>query len=151
VGIKKDGVLNHTATDLDFSGAGTAITSDGSTTLFNLVLAGPTDGGYTSQTSLTTAVSTSYMLVNKVITTNGDAAFTQGTLANGLPGQFFTIAVVGTSPGNGTGSFTITPTTKSGFTSITMTAINDRITFFYINDTYGWAIVSYQGSITLTR
>lgn len=150
VGIKKDGTLNTTATDLNFTSIGNTITTDGSTATFNLVLAGAKSGGVTSATSLTTAVSTSYSLIKKVITTNSDAAFTAGTLADGIPGQILTIEVIGSSPtANTTGNFTLTPTTKSGFTSIKMTALRDVVTLLWADNNTGWIIINAFGSVTI--
>jgi hypothetical protein len=63
------------------------------------------------------------------------------TLANGVPGQVITIALV--VDGGGTG--TLTPATKSGFVSIAFADAGDIATLQYVNDTVGWVILGTAG------
>lgn len=73
------------------------------------------------------------------LTTTGSAQAL--TLANGATGQFKTIihAVDG-------GSAVLTPTTKTGFTTITFTNAGDSAVLQYMA-TQGWMIVSLNGAV----
>lgn len=159
VGVRLNGVPMGSATDINFvCGTGTngVVTSDGG--IYNigcsssLAASGIANGGAVSQTSSTAALSTSYAYVRKVITSNSDALYTAGTLANGIPGQVLTVFVAGISPSGATtgGNYTITPTTSTGFTSVKLTAVKDFATMLYVDDTIGWVLVNYGGTITVT-
>lgn len=159
VGVRLNGTTVGTATDINFvCGTGTngAVTNDGSIYNLNcsstLAATGIANGGATSQASTTVALMTSYSYVRKVIPSNGDPAFTAGTLANGIPGQTLTVFVAGLSPSGATtgGNYTITPVTSTGFTSIKLTAVKDTVTFLYVDDTYGWVIINSSGTVTIT-
>jgi hypothetical protein len=63
------------------------------------------------------------------------------TLANGTPGQVLTIDLATDGGGDGT----LTPTTKSGFTSIVFADAGDNATLKYIDDTVGWVILGTAG------
>jgi len=63
------------------------------------------------------------------------------TLANGVPGQRLTIALVTDGGGDGT----LTPTTKSGFTTIVFADKGDVASLEYIDDTTGWVILGTAG------
>lgn len=121
-----------------------------------LFVTGVANGGATSVASTTAAVPTGFAYVRKVIPSNGDAAFTAGTLANGKPGQFLTIHVVGLSPSGATtgGSYTITPTLCTGFTSVKLTAVGDILVLHFVDTTVGWTIAGIMpgasNSITTT-
>lgn len=163
VGIRVNGAPYGTATDLNLScgaGANSSVTSDGSVFNLecssNLSTAGVANGGATSVASTVTALTTSFAFVRKVITSNGDSAFTAGTLANGIPGQVLTVYVAGMSPSGATsgGNYTITPAKATGFTSVKLSAVNDVVTFLYIDDFYGWILTGWDpgasNSITIT-
>ncbi len=137
VGIKKDGTLSSTATDLNFRSIGNTLTSDGSTATFNLILNGVGISGAVSMTTAQVAVSPSYAFVRKAIA--GDSAFSAGTLADGTPGQFLTIFITSVSGG---GTFVLTPTTKTGFTTLTFDAAKDQATLLFVDTTTGWVLVS---------
>lgn len=117
---------------------------------------GVANGGATSVASNVAALPVGYAFVRKVVDSDGNAAFTAGTMANGTPGQYITVYVAGLSPTGATtgGNYTITPTTSTGFTSIKLSAVNDNVTFHYVDNTIGWAIVSWasgaSNSITIT-
>lgn len=72
-----------------------------------------------------------------VKTTGGAEAL---TLANGKPGQILvlTLAVDG-----GTG--TLTPATKTGFTTIAFADAGDTVSLMYVDDTVGWVILGTAG------
>lgn len=118
----------------------------------SLFVTGTANGGATSVASTTTACPTGFAFVRKVITSNSDPLFTAGTLGEGKPGQILTVYVAGLSPTGATtgGNYTITPTTTTGFTSIKLTAVNDTVTFEYVNSTIGWVIIHYAGTVTIT-
>jgi len=63
------------------------------------------------------------------------------TLANGTNGQIKTIAHVVDG-----GSGVLTPTTKSGYTTITFTNVGDSVTLQYFT-TAGWCIVGIYGAV----
>lgn len=158
VGVNLNGSPNGAATDVNIvCGTGTNSTPLQGSVLNlncspNMAESGIANGGATSQVSSTAALVTSYGYVRKVITSNSDSAFTAGTLANGIPGQVLTVFVAGISPSGATtgGNYTITPTTSTGFTSIRLTAVKDFVTLLYLDDTNGWAITNYGGTVTIT-
>jgi hypothetical protein len=147
VGLKMDNTSFGTATDLTFHGAGSSsvrrpIDSNGS---FNLILAGTGTSGAVSMTTAQYDVLPGYTYVRKAIA--ADAAYNNGIMANGTPGQLLTIFITARS---GSGSFVLTPTTKTGFSSVTFDAVGDMATFFYTDDTNGWFLVSHTAA-TVTQ
>ena len=72
-------------------------------------------------------------------TTGGDAEAL--TLANGTPGQVLVIHL--TTDGGGDG--TLTPTTKTGFTTIVFADAGDQAVLLYVDDTIGWILLAYKG------
>jgi hypothetical protein len=72
-----------------------------------------------------------------LVTTGANAL----TLANGVPGQRKRIVMI-TDGGDGT----LTPTTKTGFTTITFNDAGDTVELEYINDTIGWRAVFNTGA-----
>lgn len=143
VGIKRDGVLQGTATDFDFKSMGDALTEDGSTWTFNLILAGIGNGGATSMATSTLAVPIAYGYVNKAIA--NDAAFTAGTLADGVPGQMLTIHIYQQF---GSEVFVVTPTTAANYVSLSFNAVDDHVTLLYTDDTTGWVVLD-MNSVTV--
>jgi hypothetical protein len=71
------------------------------------------------------------------LTTTGTDAL---TLANGANGQLLTIVMV-VDGGDGT----LTPTTKTGFATVTFTAVGNAVTLQYFT-TLGWMIVANYGT-----
>lgn len=71
----------------------------------------------------------------RLTTTGADAL----TLANGVNGQILTIVMVAY-----VGDGTLTPATKTGFSTITFTAVGNSVTLQYFT-TLGWMIVSNYG------
>lgn len=144
VGIKLNGVTKGTVTDINFAGNvsfGSSGTFDGSTLSFPIVLAGTANGGSTTMADTDTAVSTSYALVRKAISSTVGLI---GTLANGTPGQFLTINITARAS---SGTFILQPTTKTGFYQLTFDAIGDQVTLLYVSDTIGWIII---GNVSVT-
>ena len=72
----------------------------------------------------------------RLTTTAADAL----TLANGANGQLLTIVMVADG-----GDGTLTPTTKTGYTTITFGDVGDSVTLQYFT-TLGWMIVSNYGA-----
>lgn len=62
------------------------------------------------------------------------------TLANGIPNQRLTISLV--SDG---GDGTLTPATKTGFSTIVFADVKDTVTLEYVDDTVGWIIIGAAG------
>jgi len=162
VGVRVNGNPYPAANDVNLvcgAGANSSPVSNGTVSLTcspNLATSGIANGGATSIASTVTAVPTSFAYVRKVIDSDGNAAFTAGTLANGIPGQILTIYGAGLSPSGATtgGNFTITPTTSTGFKSVKLSAVGDVVSFLYLDDNFGWTIISYDpgasNSITVT-
>lgn len=107
-------------------------------TYFSLSVGTQTDGA-TSMTSAQTAVSTSYTYTRKAIA--NDPAFNAGTLANSTSGKFLIIYITAVASG---GTWTLTPTTKTGFASIVFDAPGDSVAMLYLGDTDGWVIVGKE-------
>lgn len=63
------------------------------------------------------------------------------TLADGIPGQDLTISLV-TDGGDGT----LTPTTASGWASVTLADAGDTVSLHYVDDTVGWIITGAHGA-----
>lgn len=152
VGIRNNGTMIGTATDLNFgcgSGTNAVITADGSIYNINcspnLNTTGVANGGAVSMTTLDSAVSIAYSYTRKAIASLASGGTQTGTLANGYPGQMMTILIttVGSS-----GTWTLTPTTSTGWASLKFTAAKDLAVLLYVNDTVGWVVASYDGSIT---
>lgn len=93
--------------------------------------------GNTTSAADSLAIPVTHSYVAK--TTGGDAEAL--TLANGVPGQIITISLV--VDGGGTG--TLTPATKSGFTTIAFADAGDTASLLYVNDTVGWVILGAAG------
>ena len=89
-------------------------------------LSGP---GAVNLTTLTTAFTS---------TGTGDAL----TLANGTAGQVKTVVYVAEAAGGDTGI--LTPTSRIGYASITLTAVGNSVTLQYLST--GWAVLAVNGS-----
>lgn len=63
------------------------------------------------------------------------------TLADGLPGQKLTI-ILATDGGDGT----LTPTTKTGFSTIVFADAGDRADLEFVDATRGWILTGYSGT-----
>lgn len=89
--------------------------------------------GVTQMATNQNAIFPSYNFVQKDISSN--PSFQTGTLPNGEQGQIITIQITSCPSG---ASWTLTPTTKTGFTSLYFEGVGDLITLLYLNDTNGW-------------
>lgn len=150
VGLKCNGadcggdvsVLNFINTD--------GVTRDGGEVTVNIaakdtVAAGVRNGGATSMTTTEEAVPVSYSLVRKNIA--ADAAYNDGTLADGKPGQIMTFFI---SERQGSGTFIVTPETATGWEKISFDAVGETTTFLFTDTTNGWIIIANEGG-TITQ
>ena len=106
----------------------------------NFVSAGTVNGSV-SQVSSVAALPLSYAVVAIPLTNAVGAVY---TLANGTPGQVITFTEVGTVTGSDTA--VITPSTKTGFSTATLSAAHQSVTLQYINSTVGWIIIGNAGA-----
>lgn len=150
VGVKVNGVSYGTATDLNFgcgSGNSTVVSADNSTFNIqcspNLATAGIGNSGAVSMTTSDSVVPVGYAFVRKAISNLGA---TTGTLANGIPGQIISLFITSVV---GSGTWTLTPATATGFTSLKFTAAKDQAILLYVNDTVGWISLGVDGSVTI--
>jgi len=141
VGVKKDGAGAGTATDLNFRNAGNAISSDGSTLTFNLMLAGYGNGGGTSMIDTDTVVPVGNSVVRKAISTTVGLA---GSLVAGsYQGQLITIRITARA---GSGTFLLRPTTPSSdYTTIAFDGVDDSVTLLWDS---AWYVVDGR-SVTI--
>lgn len=63
------------------------------------------------------------------------------TLADGQPGQILVIALVTDGGGDGT----LTPATKSGFTSVVLADAGDNVALKFVDATVGWVLLGTAG------
>lgn len=104
-------------------------------------LQGPLMAGATTSAICTTSVTA----CNRVATTEDTAVTLKTTgaawgeslaLANGYAGQLKTYVLTT----DGGMNFTVTPTTKTGFTSVQLDDAKDAVTLRYVDSTVGWVI-----------
>ena len=88
------------------------------------------------------AAQLAYAVIQKRIGGAGGLDETNGgtRLANGTPGQVISLIAIYRE---GSGTWIITPATKTGFSTITMDAVGEHATLLYVDDTLGWVL---QGS-----
>jgi len=67
-------------------------------------------------------------------------------LQDGIPGQSLTLQAIYVQTN---GSWVITPTTKTGYSTITMNAAFESVTLQFINTTVGWIIIGTSGTVTV--
>jgi hypothetical protein len=134
VGLKRYTSSLGTATDIDIGDAGYF---DGST----LSLGYTSIAGVSTMVSGSLAVPVTVKTVTKVIGVGGNPA---GTLADGTVGQILVI----TASNAGTSSWTLTPSTKCGFTTITFSSDGGYAVLQFINSSLGWIVIkSYNVTI----
>lgn len=136
VGIQENGLDIGTATEINFVSPDGVVHDGDKVTVAvvgeDMVAAGVADGGATSMTSTTDAIPVGYSYVRMALnTTVGQVK----TLANGKDGQIIVIHVTAIA---GSGTAVITPTTKTGFVSLTLNAVDDEAILLYVDDTTGW-------------
>lgn len=107
---------------------------EGSPNLFHVL--SPSDTASVDVAAGTLAIPVTHAVVKKTTGAGGEAL----TLANGKPGQVLQIILV-VDGGDGT----LTPATKTGFSTITFADEGDRATLYYVDDTVGWIILGLSG------
>ena len=96
-------------------------------------------GGTSAMVSGSTAIPVSVSLVQKYIGTTQ-----AGTLANGLKGQVLKIIV---TTNDAAYVYTVTPTTKTGYSTFALDTVGDFVTLLYVDDTIGWIIIGQNGAV----
>jgi hypothetical protein len=123
----------------------------GATDVIDIGDAGDFDGstltlGFTSIAGTSTMVSGSLGVpvtvktVTKVIGVGGNPA---GTLADGTVGQVLSITVTNA----GSARYVLTPTTKTGFTTLTFDSTGDVAILQFVNPTIGWVLIRSFGIV----
>jgi hypothetical protein len=105
----------------------------------NLVAVGVANGGTSHMVSLSTAVPLTYSVVQKYV---GSTVGQAGTLANSKAGQILKIIA---EDRVGSGTYILSPTTTTGYTSITFSAKGQFATLLYVSDSIGWIVIGYYG------
>lgn len=110
----------------------------------NMLANGGADGVLTlaSSSTVITAAMLSYSTILKYVGGGGGLDSLGSTLPNGKKRQTITFTIAGLQPG---GTWVLTPTTKTGFRSITFDTKGDSVTLLYVNDTVGWTIFAKDG------
>lgn len=106
-------------------------------------------GLFTTETSSVTADGSMDLDIDDrviLFTTTADEGTNDATYANGEPKQQVTFVLVT----DGGQDVTITPVTKTGFTSVSMDSAGDTCSLTYQDDTVGW-VVSGNNSCTVTQ
>lgn len=93
--------------------------------------------GSTTSAADSLAIPITHGIVAKTTGADGESL----TLADGKPGQVLKIYLATDGGGDGT----LTPTTKTGFTSVVFADAGDNATLHYIDDTIGWTILGTAG------
>lgn len=70
------------------------------------------------------------------------------TLQNGTKGQ---VLVLEMGYVNTNGGWKVTPTTKTGFVSFTLSAKGAMVNLLYVDDTMGWIIQNYSANVTVVQ
>lgn len=113
----------------------------------SLIAAGRVNGASTVASSSTNLLPANlpYVLLRKFVSGGGGLDTTPGTtLQNGTIGQVLVLQIAGLMAG---GTWVLTPTTKTGFTSITFDTKGDTVTLLYVDNTIGWIVVANGGAV----
>jgi hypothetical protein len=105
----------------------------------NLTVAGKVITTPLAHTATTAAIPVTAATVALTTTAPAQAC----TLADGTAGQIVVITHIATSGG---GTCVLTPTTKTGYTTITFTAVTDTVTLQFYT-TIGWVVIASRGSV----
>lgn len=100
-----------------------------------------------SSSTVIGVASVPYAYILKNIGGGGGLDVAGSVLPNGIPGQVLTILITGLQSG---GTWKVTPTTKTGFQSVTFDTKGDSATFKYLDDTNGWLLDGAFG-VTVTQ
>lgn len=101
---------------------------------------------YESSSTPVSAYQIAYSVIQKRVGGAGgvDGAGLGTRLPNGISGQVLTLQMIYRE---GSGTWVITPITKSGFTTITMDAVGEFATLIYMGDTLGWCLQGTNATI----
>lgn len=105
-----------------------------------LVGTGYIGGGASDMAAGVLAIPLNYGVIRKTITSASDEA---GTLADGIQGQMIKIILTTRSS---SGNYVLTPTTKTGYATITFNTAGDQATLLFVDNTIGWIIVGETGT-----
>mgnify|MGYP001297306168 CR=1 FL=1 len=102
----------------------------------------PVDGsGVSAMTSGSLAIPVTYKYITKAIGVGVGAVH---TLADGSDGQIITVLAISRA---GSGTAVVTPTTKSGYSTVTLDAAWEYVTLLFVDTTVGWVIVATNATI----
>jgi hypothetical protein len=121
----------------------------GDVTFRSTMLAVGRVGGASSISSSSTQIGDNLLAYSVILKSVGggggvDSTGVGTTLRDGTPGQMITFLIKGLQSG---GSWVVTPTTKTGYTSFAMDTKGDMITLLFVDSTVGWIIVSNSGCV----
>lgn len=126
---------------------GDLILGDSTTGPFTLTQVCPVElGSYETVAAVAAGVAADPAYEVSLVTSDGDGA-DNITLANGTPGQMKYFIFV--TEGAGGDTVVITPATKTGFATLTLTAVNDTCAVKYCDATKGWVIAAVTGSTAI--
>lgn len=139
VGVEIGGTYKGEVSTFNLSGP-EDLTYDGSRLTIpvvdkDLYAAGVADGGSTSMTTTDETIPIGYSHVRKAIA--ADPTYDDGVLPDGEPGQLLTLQI---TERNGSGTFIVTPSTATGWATVTFDAVGEICTWWYVDDTTGWVI-----------
>lgn len=143
VGFKNKGSHIGAATDIDAQG-GVLATTDGST----VTLSGESYAATFPLASSATAITGPNVPYSVILKSVGAAAGEATTLQNGIKGQTLAINIVGLT---GSGTWIVTPTTKTGFANLTFTAKGQSALLLYVDDTIGWIVESVSATAIVVQ
>lgn len=106
----------------------------------SLVADGTYNGGYVSLGTIDAGIALTSAYIQKAISNLGT---TTDTLPNGIPNQIVTFSITTVTGG---GSWTLSPTTATGWTGLVFNTSGQVATLLYVNSSVGWIIVSADGS-----
>lgn len=127
---------------------GTSLVATGDITFQSTLIANGRIGASSVLASSSSQISPSslpYSIIKKSVGNNPNTEAT--TLPNGTPGQTLVLMLVGCGP---SGTWTITPTTATGWASAVMGTRGQELTVLYVNGQLGWIIIGSAGSPTIT-
>ncbi len=110
---------------------------------YDMIHFGAGRDGVSTMVSGSLAIPLGYSIVHKQVYSNKGL-----TLADGVPGQVITIDISVYS--NSDGAPKLTPTTKTGFASISFDAVGDSVTLWFHDSTIGWTIIG-TNSVTVNQ
>jgi len=145
-GVNNNGTQAGAATDMFYNcpaNTQLVVGSQAYANCGNLLATGTANGGFSSLATIDAGIPVSNDYIEKAISNLGTAT---DTLPNGSIGQILTIEI-GTVTGSGT--WKITPTTSSGWASMTFSQQGQIASFLYVNNTIGWVILTYDGVTTV--